>query len=122
MKSIQSVLVLLILFTFLTSCQSVKRLEIFKTEVEREHLNLENTPAPKLEELNWLIITSDNAEEVMQKLKDQNIDPVLFGLTDEEYEKLAINFAQIRAYIIQQNAILETYRDYYEENEKEKKK
>ena len=122
MKLIQSVLVSLILFTFLTSCSGVKKLEIFKTEVEREHLNLENTPAPKLEELNWLIITSDNAEEVMQKLKDQNIDPVLFGLTDEEYEKLAINFAQIRAYIIQQNAILETYRDYYEENEKEKKK
>jgi len=121
-KLIQSVLVSLILFTFLTSCSGVKKLEIFKTEVEREHLNLENTPAPKLEELNWLIITSDNAEEVMQKLKDQNIDPVLFGLTDEEYEKLAINFAQIRAYIIQQNAILETYRDYYEENEKEKKK
>ena len=122
LKLIQSVLVSLILVTFLTSCSGVKKLQIFKTEVERQHLNLDNTPAPKLEELNWLIITSENADEVMAKLEKDNIDPVLFGLTDEEYEKLAKNFAQIRAYIMKQNQILNTYREYYEEEKKEEKK
>ena len=47
----------------------------------------------------------------MAKLEKDNIDPVLFGLTDEEYEKLAKNFAQIRAYIMKQNQILNTYRE-----------
>ena len=122
LKLIQSVLLSLILVTFLTSCSGVKKLQIFKTEVERQHLNLDNTPAPKLEELNWLIITSENADEVMAKLEKDNIDPVLFGLTDEEYEKLAKNFAQIRAYIMKQNQILNTYREYYEEEKKEEKK
>ena len=56
-----------------------------------------------MENLNWIIITSDNAEEVFGfKLKENNTDPVLFGLSDEDYELLAKNFAQIRAYIIQQ--------------------
>ncbi len=67
-----------------------------------------------MENLNWIIITSDNAEEVFAKLKENNTDPVLFGLSDEDYELLAKNFAQIRAYIIQQNATLDKYKEYYE--------
>ena len=58
----------------------------------------------------------------MAKLEKDNIDPVLFGLTDEEHENLAKNFAQIRAYIMKQNQILNTYREYYEEEKKEEKK
>lgn len=98
----------------LTSCSGVKRLDIFKTEVKREPLNL---PAPDpvlLEDLNFIIITSENTDEVFNKLKERNIDPVLFGLTDEDYETLAKNFAQIRAYIIKQNLTLEQYKEYYE--------
>ena len=57
-----SVLVSLILITSLTSCSGVKQLEIFKKEVPREKLNL-NKPTPlELENLRWIIITSNNAE------------------------------------------------------------
>jgi len=106
----------------LTSCSGVKRLDIFKTEVKREPLNL---PAPEpvlLEDLNFIIITSENAEEVFKKLKEKNIDPVLFGLTDDDYETLAKNFAQIRAYIIKQNITLEQYKEYYESQTEQKDK
>lgn len=67
-----------------------------------------------MEKLNWIIITSDNADEVFAKLKEQNKDLVLFGLSDDDYELLAKNFAQIRAYIIKQNATLDQYKKYYE--------
>lgn len=106
----------------LTSCSGVKRLDIFKTEVKREPLNL---PAPDpvlLEDLNFIIITSENTDEVFNKLKEKNIDPVLFGLTDNDYETLAKNFAQIRAYIIKQNITLEQYKEYYESETKKKDK
>ena len=115
LKSILSVLVLLTLTTFLTSCgTAVKQLEIFSTEVEREPLNLPEPLTPKLEEVKWTIITSDNADEVFAKLKAGNIDPVLFGLTDEGYEALSKNFAQIRAYMLQQDEIIKSYKEYYE--------
>ena len=115
LKSILSVLVLLTLTTFLTSCgTAVKQLEIFGTEVEREPLNLPEPLTPKLEEIKWTIITSDNADEVFAKLKAGNIDPVLFGLTDEGYEALSKNFAQIRAYMLQQDEIIKSYKEYYE--------
>ena len=117
LKSIQNVLALLILTTFLTSCSTVSKLDIFKTEVERAPLNLPNPETPKLEEIKWVIITSENAEEVFAKLKEQGKDPVLFGLSDDDYQLLSKNFAQIRAYMIKQGATLDQYRKYYESEE-----
>lgn len=118
MKSILNVLPLLILTTFLlSSCSSVKQLEVFKTEVPRAKLDLPDPETPKIEDLNWIIITSENADEVFAKLKEKNIDPVLFGLTDDDYETLAVNFAQIRAYMIRQKLTLDQYREYYESDD-----
>lgn len=114
---------MLILSTFLISgCSSVKHLEIFKTEVPREPLALPLPLTPKLEEIKWTIITSDNAEEVFAKLKAGGVDPVLFGLTDDGYEALSKNFAQIRAYMLQQDEIIKSYKEYYETIEDPKKK
>lgn len=116
-KSIASVLASLILITFLTSCSSVKQLEVFTKEVERTPLNLDAPEAPKMEKLNFIIITSENADEVFAKLKEDGKDPVLFGLSDDDYEILAKNFAHIRAFIIQQGATLDQYKEYYEPKE-----
>lgn len=106
---------MLTLTTFLTSCgTAVKQLEIFSKEVEREPLNLPAPLTPKLEEIKWTIITSENADEVFEKLKAGGVDPVLFGLTDDGYEALSKNFAQIRAYMLQQDEIIKSYKEYYE--------
>ena len=114
LKSILSVLVSLILITSLTSCSSVKKLEIFKTEVEREKLDLKKPTPLELEQLRWIIITSENAEEVFKKLEEQGIDPVLFGLTDKDFELLAKNFARIRNQLKITNDLLDKYKEYYE--------
>lgn len=114
---------MLIPITFLTtSCSSVKKLDIFKTEVPRQPLNLELPDPVKVQELKWYIINSENAAEVLEKVKAHGDDPVLFGLTDEGYETLTMNFAQIRAYIIKQREIIEQYKEYYEPEDKEPKK
>ena len=118
LKSILSVLVSLILITSLTSCSGVKQLEIFKTEVEREKLNLKKPTPLELEQLKWIIITSENAEEVFKKLEEQGIDPVLFGLTDKDFELLAKNFARIRNQLKITNDLLDKYKQYYEPEKK----
>ena len=61
----------------------------------RAQLNLEKPTPLQLEELQWIIITSENAEEVFKKLEEKGIDPVLWGLTDKDFELLAINYAII---------------------------
>ena len=121
LKLIQSVLLLLILTIFLTSCGGVKQLSIFKEEVPRAKLNLEKPTPLQMEKIQWHIITSENAEEVFKKLEADGIDPVLWGLTDKDFELLAKNFAQIRNKMVETNAILDKYKEYYEsETEKEK--
>ena len=105
---------------FLTSCSSIKPLEVLNLEVKREPLNLDQPEIADFEDLDWYIITSDNAEEMFAKLKEKNLDPVLFGLTDDGYEALSKNFAQIRHYIQKQKLQLETYKNYYEPGVKTK--
>ena len=114
-----SVLLSLILITSLTSCSSVKKLEIFKTEVEREKLDLKKPTPLELEKLQWIIITSENAEEVFKKLEESGIDPVLWGLTDKDFELLAKNFARIRNQLKITNDLLDKYKEYYEPEKKE---
>ena len=92
----------------------VKPIEVQKKAVERTQLKLSD-PAPlQAREIKWVIITPENAEEVFKKLKEQNADLVLFGLTDDGYEQLALSMAEIRNYIASQKAIIVKYREYYE--------
>ena len=121
LKSILNVILLLILTTFLTSCSGVKKLSIFKEEVPRAQLNLDKPTPLQLEQLQWIIITSENAEEVFKKLEEKGIDPVLWGLTDKDFELLAKNFARIRNQMKITNDLLDQYKEYYEPkvNEKE---
>ena len=113
----------LMLCLLLSGCSGVKTLEIFKQEVEREKLNLDKPTPLQLENLRWIIINSNNAEEVFKKLEESGIDPVLFGLTDKDFELLAKNFARIRNQLKITNDLLDKYKEYYEgdlENKDEK--
>ena len=103
----------------LTGCSigGEKRIKIFSVEEPRQKLNYPMPTALQLEELKWIIITSENAQEVFKKLEEAGIDPVLFGLTDKDYQVLARNFAQIRQKLQETNNLLEEYKKYYEETE-----
>ena len=108
------------LIVFLTGCSigGEKKIKIFSIEKPREQLNHNMPTALELEEIKWIIITSENAEEVFAKLEAAGIDPVLFGLTDKDYQKLSKNFAQIRQKLQETTNLLEEYKKYYEtENE-----
>ena len=113
---------MLILSIFLTNCAGVKKLEIFKEEVPRAKLNLEKPTPLELENLRWIIITSENADEVFKKLEEQGIDPVLWGLTDKDFELLAKNFARIRNQLKITNDLLDKYKEYYENEEDNEQK
>ena len=48
------------------------------------------------------------------RLEEVGIDPVLFGLTDKDFELLAKNFARIRNQLKITKDLLDKYKDYYE--------
>lgn len=92
----------------------VKPVEIQTKAVERTRLNISNLTPLTSKPMQWVIITPENAEEVWKKLKEENTDLVLFGLTDDGYEQLAITMAEIRNFIAQQRTIIIKYKEYYE--------
>ena len=98
----------------LSGCSSIKQLDIFTMEVERQPLDLEKPTIQQLEELKWIIITSENADEVFKKMKEQGLDPVVFGLSDTDFQLLSKNFAQIRAHMMKLNVMIDEYKNYYE--------
>ena len=115
------IIISIIAVLILTGCSiGEKQLKIFKLEEPRQKLDLQKPTMPELEKLRWIIITSDNAEEVFQKMEEQGLDPVLFGLSDKDFQLIAKNFAQIRAHLKHTNDLLDKYKEYYEPCDKKK--
>jgi len=112
--------IILIAFIFLMGCSlgGEKKIKLFSVEQPRAKLNIDKPTPLQMEKIRWIIITSANAEEVFAKLEAEGIDPVLFGLTDKDYEIIAKNFAQIRAKLKESNEILDKYKKYYESDGK----
>ena len=121
--TMNKILSIIILGLLLTGCSiGEKRLKVFTLEEPRAKLNLEAPTPLTMEKIRWIIITSENAQEVFAKLEEAGIDPVLFGLTDKDFQVIARNFAQIRAKLAESNAILDKYKQYYEKQENKEPK
>jgi len=99
----------------LSACSTIDRIDTREQEVERAELNLPAADPLTLSEPNWIVVTPENADEVFEYLREQGSDPVVFGLTDQGYEKLSIDFAKIRQHINTQRNILLRYKEYYED-------
>ena len=97
-------------------------MSIFKEEVPRQELNLQKPTPLEMEKIHWIIITSENSEEVFAKMKEDGMDPVLFGLTDDDFQLLSKNFARIRNQLKVTNDLLDKYKEYYESGEEQSQK
>ena len=109
--------ILVLLIIALTGCSigGERKIKLFSVEKPREKLNYEMPTPLQIEEIKWIIITSENADEVFKRLEDAGFDPVLFGITDKDFQVLARNFAQIRQKLQETNNLLEEYKKYYED-------
>ena len=117
-RQIGNVLVFGLTILLLTSCVAgIKTITSYKIEKKREPLNLEDPIPLELQDVEWIIITKENAEEVFEKIKEGGGEYSLFAVTDTGYEKLALNFADIRNKLAEQRQIILSYREYYEPKE-----
>lgn len=111
----KKVLLLAIPLLFLVSgCTSMKEiLTVSPQVVERPPLTVQ-TPRPAIGyPFDFIIITPENVEAKLKELKDSGKDVVFFALTDDGYKALSLSVAELRRYIVQQNAVIKAYKDYY---------
>ena len=92
----------------------VEPIEIKTQAVERTKLNLPQPEPIKGRNVQWIVVTPENVEEVWKQLQESNTDLVLFAITDNGYEQLALNYAEIRNFIATQRQIIIKYKEYYE--------
>ena len=119
-NQIKNILLLGLLAVFLTSCgNSVKEIQVSTVEVSKIPLNLPSLDPLQLQGVEWIIITKDNAMEVFEEIKSKGGEYSLFALTDTGYEKLALNFTDIRNRLAEQRQLLLSYQEYYEPEEGE---
>jgi len=110
-------LLTVILVLLLSGCSAIDLIETRDSEVERAELNLPSAEPLSLDRPNWIVITPENAEDVLKYLEEEGYEPVIFGLTDRGYEELSIDFLKIRQHINTQRNILLRYKEYYEDDE-----
>jgi hypothetical protein len=109
------ILILLASFVLVSCSAGEKKIKIFSVEEPRQQLDYPMPTPLELEQVKWIIINSENADEVFAKMQEQGLDPVLFGLSDKDFQLLSKNFAQIRNKLKETNTLLEEYKKYYED-------
>ena len=100
--------------------KETKPVEVVTKVEEKTKLNLTLPEPLNLKSPRFVVIHPENSEQVWKTLKENGNDVVLFGLTDDDYETLAIMMAEIRNFIITQRVIIEQYKQYYEQKETKK--
>ena len=114
-NKMKNIILLSLLAVFLTSCgSSVQEIQVTTVEVSKTPLNLPNPDPLKLQDVEWIIITKDNANEIFERIKSAGGEYALFAVEDTGYEKLQINFTDIRNKLAEQRQLLLAYREYYE--------
>lgn len=82
--------------------------------MEKTPLNLPDPPPLRTKPIEWIIVTTENHEEVFKRLEGKGNNLVLFALTDEGYQQLAVTIAEIKNLINTQRIMIGKYREYYE--------
>ena len=105
-----------IIFSLLlfVGCSSIRPVEVVSKPVDRVPLTVYDPQRLKLEKVEFVVITKENADEVFAELEEKGLYPVLFGLSGKDYKALAVNVDEIKNFMILQKQIIDAYRDYYE--------
>ena len=111
-------LALIITIILVSGCSSMpQRIEVSAKPVDKPQLILPDAQKLNLRDVEFILITRENAEEVFAELERSRKDPVLIGLTDDGYETLSLNLSEVMALLQQQKAIIAAYKRYYQESE-----
>ena len=114
------VLMLVSVGLFLTGCAGNKvkpesKVVIQKVIEKKLPLSLANPEPLNLDHVEWVIVTRENVDEVWAQIEGDNEGVALFALRHGDYERLAMNIAEIRKLIGEYVIILKQYKEYYEE-------
>jgi len=115
MKKIFSITALLIATIVLSGCVSSqpRQIQVTARPVDRPELVLPSPDRIQTRQVDWIIITPQNAEEVFERIRATGKPVTLFALTENGYEALALNLNDLRTFIQQLQTMISAYENYY---------
>ena len=110
-------LALLIAPLIVTACSRSSEKEIVtlptvveKPKIELPQIRIVSRPSPiKMKNSDIIVVTESNLEEVINRVKNTQGEFVLYAMTAQSFESLALNFEQIKQFIETQNQIILYY-------------
>ena len=114
MKYLSSLLIII-----LAGCSQPKpitppaKVVIKSSPIERPNLNLPEVDQYRPNDVTWIVLTPDDAEQVFADLDKSGQTPVIFGVSEQGYENIALNAKQALTLIVQQRAVINGYNQYY---------
>lgn len=93
---------------------------IIKTKVIEKNIPIQERPKGLSlnKDISWLVITPNNIGTFEMKLeKEQGEEWVFYAISVKDYEKMSLNVAELRRYIIQQLSLIEYYENSIRDNQ-----
>lgn len=127
-RTLQTLTISLLLATSLSGCGTfsfggkVKPIEVVTKAQEKTALDIPSPDPLRLKPIEWTLVTPGNSDEVFAQLENAGENLVLFTLSADGYQQLAITIAELRNYINTQRTIILKYKEYYEPKKPEEEK
>ena len=81
-------------------------------EIDAPTIRIVPRPDPiEMRNADIVVVTEANLQEVIDRIKTEQGDFVLYAMTAQSFEALALSFEQIKKFIEEQNAIILYYED-----------
>ena len=90
-RKVSLIVCALILLTLIGCSSRPKVIHIKAEPIDPVPLILPDVDRLELENTKFYVVTEKNGQEVFDKLREKNYDPVIFGVTDDGYEILSVN-------------------------------
>jgi len=103
----------LLLLPLVNGCTFFSKQSVVKNQ-EKIVLDIQPPSPVVLRRITPIVVTEENSKQQFEKLKAKGIDPVVFGMTDVDYQAMSENLGALQKFIVQQNEIIKAYREYYE--------
>ena len=79
-------------------------------QIEAPTIRIVPRPDPiELRNADIVVVTEANLEQVIARVKQEQGDFVLYAMTAQSFESLALSFEQIKKFIEEQNAVIVYY-------------
>ena len=87
-----------------------------ETKIVKREIEIKKPPAPlDLKNVSWYVVTKDNIEDFKTRFTKENKELVFYSMSVNDYERMAINFAEITRYIEQQKQLILYYESAIQE-------